>query len=114
MAKRMENASATVWAAAIGGISALIVAVANVLLTRRKSDAEATDILTGSALSIVTALERRVNRLEVQLALQEETIKYLWDGIGVLTEQVEELGAEPRFKPEPKFRGPNGDEFNFE
>ena len=106
--------SGPIYAAIIAAIASTIAAVISFVSTRRKSNADAASVLTGSALSIVTALERRVNRLEVQLALQEETIKYLWDGIGVLTEQIEELGAEPRFKPEPKFRGPNGDEFSFE
>jgi len=102
-----------IYAAIIAAIASTIAAVISFVSTKRKNSADAASILTGSALSIVTALERRVNRLEVQLALQEETIKYLWDGIGVLTEQVEELGAEPRFKPQHKFRGRNGEEFDF-
>ncbi len=79
-----------------------------------KNRADAASVLTGSALSIVTAHERRIEKLEQKLNLQEETIKYLYDGIMVLTDQIIALGEEPNFKPKPRFRGTNGEEFSFE
>lgn len=106
----MSDLSSTLWAALIGGVAAVLVAFGNALVTRNKNKVDAAAVLTDSALAIVKKLEERVEKLERLLDLQEDINEYLWHGIDELTEQVEELGAVPRFKPKRIFRGKDGRE----
>ena len=115
MAERMEN-SIQLWSTIIIAFigSGTIAGIIGFISTRGKNRADAAATLTGSALLIVKQLEKRIEKLEGQMTLQDETIKYLFDGMLVLIEQIEAMGDEPEFRPEPRFRGTNGDEFNFE
>lgn len=82
--------------------------------------------LTGSALAMVTGLEKRIERLsfrieqqdakldkqdvkmdkqDARMAVYQSYIQYLWMVVVKLTNQLEEAGIEPAIKPDRQFRG---------
>jgi hypothetical protein len=106
---------------AIPGVISLYTQMASIRAARNEKranagskDANAAATLTGSAMSFMTKLEKRIEKLEKKVMLQEETIKYLFDGTMVNIEAMEAANIDPPFRPTPTFRGNNGDEFDFE
>ena len=106
----------TIVIALVSGIVALLVAGIPTTVSwflarsqRRKTDADAADVLTGAALKIVKELqgqvdklERHVTKLEKELEFQKGALKTMTElnvgllrGTIILTEQLIGLGEEP-------------------
>ena len=80
-------------------ISAIGGALVSGLLVRRKNNAEASEVITRVAMSLITPLETKVKKLEKKLDRYGQRIIYLTDGMQVLIKQIKQDGKEPCFVP---------------
>lgn len=89
----MESIITTI-IAAVGG------ALVSGLLVRRKNNAEASEIITRVAMSLITPLEKKVKKLERKLDRYGDRIIYLTKGIEVLVNQIIDKGETPCWNPD--------------
>lgn len=83
--------------AIITGVGAALVSG---LLVRRKNNAEASEVITRVAMSLVEPLEKKVKKLEKKLDRYGDRIIYLTDGIQTLVNQIINDGKQPCWNPD--------------
>jgi hypothetical protein len=96
----------------LASLIALVVALGGIitaLATRKKNAAEASDLITESAMKLLAPLNKRIEALEKLTEQQEKELEILRPlpaivetmsrGIHILIEQIREWGEEPRWTP---------------
>jgi hypothetical protein len=82
---------------------ALVVAIGGVITaiaTRRKTAAEASEVITDSAMKLLEPLNKRIAALEKQTEHQEKEIQALRRGVTKLIQQLRENHIDPVWIPE--------------
>lgn len=87
----------TILIALITGVGSALISG---LLVRKKNNAEATEIITRTAMSLIQPLENKVRKLERKVTRYGERILYLTDGIGILVDQIINDGKQPCWEPD--------------
>lgn len=94
------------WLGAAFGAGGVVAQVAASLMGRRKTDAEADDVvmvtvrrLVGMLDEQVQSLARRVTELEERLAVEQNETRRLRRWVGLLIDQLRALGVEPVAEP---------------
>lgn len=109
--------------AIVGAAGALLGGIIVYLSTRLKNRADAADMVTDAALSLLDPLKTRLTELEQKMARQETEISrlrrqlthyadrviVLMRGIATLIKQIGDLGAKPYWEPD-EWRVGDGDE----
>jgi hypothetical protein len=88
-------ASAIAILMAIGGIFTAIA-------TRRKTAAEASEVITDSAMKLLAPLNKRIVALERQTAEQEKEIQELKRGVCILIAQLRRKNIKPEWTLKPE------------
>ena len=116
-------------------LTAIVISVIGVLASRKKDDAQANALTSTEWKKLYDEMCRRIEKLEKKIDEQAELlaqqsrrisrqdseimkqgheldiakdyIQYLWLGIVSLTNQLQDEGMEPVFKPQRNFRGDN-------
>lgn len=86
--------------ALIAAMAAITSSVLTGLFLRRKQNAEATEILTRIAMSLIEPLENKVKLLENKVIRFGERIIYLTGGIEILVDQITKDGKKPCWTPD--------------
>lgn len=88
----------------VPGLFSVLVVLISYLISRRKTRAETSEITVNIALSLLTPLREQVDKLQERVAVLEAQheedkawMKEMEKGIDLLTQQIIELGHEPRW-----------------
>lgn len=87
----------TILIALITGVGSALISG---LLVRKKNNAEATEIITRTAMSLIAPLKAEIKTLNRKVVRYGDRIIYLTNGMQVLIKQIKEDGKNPCFVPD--------------